>query len=135
MKQIIILSATIPILLVIMLQFSLEQVKHSRNLAMENALHEYRMAASLDFDNLYTETDKLQSKLANIYNVSTKEIHIILVPNDIDKSAIYSISIPISKIMAGAEFMNLKDNKNVGTINIQDEIFAVAKETETETDQ
>lgn len=125
MKQIIILSATIPILIVIMLQFSLEQIKHSRNIAMENAIHEFRMASSIDFESLYSEADKLQAKLANIYKVSSDEIDIIIIPNDESKTATYSITIPINEIMAGAEFMSLSKNKNKGTIKILDNIISV----------
>ena len=125
MKQIIVLSITIPILLVIMLQFSFEQIKHSKNLAMENALHEFRMASSIDFDNINAEADKLQLRLAEIYKVSKEEINIMIIPGNHEKSVLYSITIPVSKIMAGAEFMGLDEKKNKGSINILDEIFAI----------
>ena len=125
MKQIIILSATIPILLVIMLQFSLEQIKHSRNLAMENAMHEFRIASSLDFDGIDSEAEKLKQKLANIYKISTDKIDVFIAANHENKTAVYSITVPIHKIMAGAEFMNLSTDENRGTINISDTIFAV----------
>ena len=126
MKQLIVLSAILPILLVIMLQFSHEQEKHSRNMATEQAMHEFRIKSSLDYDSLNSEVASLKSKLAQIYKMPQNSIGFEITPSGTQiKSSYYKITIPITKIMTGIELMQIGNNKNQAVRVLTGEIIPI----------
>ena len=94
-------------------------------------MHEFRVKATLDLDNIYEQANTLQARLAQIYDASHTQIQIELAPSDTNTQNIqYRVSIPTGKIMAGASLMQLDEQSNRGYMILSGEIIAIPKPSE-----
>jgi hypothetical protein len=142
MKQFIVLTAVLPILFVFVLQFSLEQVKHSRMTALEDAVHNFRLRAELYGEHDGDAAESLRSQIAGIYRVDPSEVvvELTIVPETgvsgeapgsggdtpwagASARILYRIAVPVGRIMAGAGFFGIRDDENRGVLVLSGEIW------------
>lgn len=129
MKQLMVLLASLPIMLILIMQISQTQI----NLSNANAVKDYAHASE------YQAEKEGYFSASNIENLKTKIASKMKIdPDDIEISATdsehkkyrsntysqsnliyYKITVPVKKIMVGNNFFGIKDEDNKGTIVIE----------------
>ncbi len=127
MKQMIVLMGVLPILLIFLAQYTLDQ-KNNDNI---NRLQEcvYQAKEQAKQEGCFTDEIKeaLIDKIENYFFISGDEIEIVLedVPKyrtsafDERELIYYKVSVPIKKIMAGNRFLGITDEDNSGIYTIE----------------
>lgn len=127
MKQFIILIGVLPILLIFMSQYILEQ-KNNHNISV---LQEYVYAAKEEAkqEGYFTEEIKsdLIGKISSQFAIEPSEIHVELeeVPkyrtSQFEERELihYKVTVPIEKIMAGSAFFSISDEENRGQYTVE----------------
>lgn len=113
MKQFIVLAAILPIVLVLIAQFTLEASRSLRLNAAEDAVRAFCIEASYHHGGGPAEAEALRAKLAGIFRANTSEVHIELTPRD-EAHIDWRVSFPVGPIMAGADMMGLSAAENSG---------------------
>jgi hypothetical protein len=122
MKQLIVFLAVIPIMLIFVMQFGLEQMNNSRILRLENFVYSAKeIAKQTGYFSDGNITD-LKSKIAKEFDVNADEVIFegTITPkyrvNQFDERELifYKVSVPIKKIMAGAGLLGISEEDNQG---------------------
>lgn len=122
MKQLIVFLAIMPIMLIFVMQFGLEQMNNSRILRLEN--HVYAAKEIAKQSGYFSDANiiDLKSKIAEEFELSPEEILFegTITPkyrvNQFDERELifYKVSVPIKKIMAGASLLGISKEENQG---------------------
>ncbi|MDR3364376.1 MAG: hypothetical protein LBS91_05440 [Clostridiales Family XIII bacterium] len=133
MKQFIVLAAILPILLVLIAQFTLEARRGLRMGAAENAVRAFCMEASYYGGGGAAQAEALRTELARIFRADARDVTVELSERDgahID----WRVSFPVGEIMAGAGFMGLSQAENSGRAQMGG-VIVIAREPEPPGDE
>jgi hypothetical protein len=126
MKQFIVFLAVMPIMLIFVMQFGLEQMNNSRILRLENFVYTSKEMAKQSGYFSDSNILELKSKIAEEFELNTEEISFegTITPkyrvNQFDERELifYKVSVPIKKIMAGASLIGISNEENQGYYTI-----------------
>jgi hypothetical protein len=113
MKQFIVLAAILPILLVFVMQFTLEGVRSLRMNAAEDAIRGFCIEVSYFDGGSPAHVEALRSRLAQIFRVNAGDVCVDLRQTDCSHID-WRVSFPVGDIMAGAGLMGLSPAENYG---------------------
>jgi len=129
-KQLIVLAAILPLMLIFMAQFTLEQ----KNSAIINALQQqvYTAKEEAKQEGCFTSaiTEQLKSNIHTKLGVPEQDILVVATEtpqyriNYFDPAGErgmihYSVSVPIAKIMAGGKLLGIPSEQNKGVYTIE----------------
>lgn len=122
MKQLIVFLAVMPIMLIFVMQFGLEQMNSSRIIRLENYVYSSKEIAKQSGYFSDSNILDLKSKIADEFDLKTEEIYFegTITPkyrvNQFDERELifYKVSVPIKKIMAGASLLGISQEENQG---------------------
>jgi hypothetical protein len=127
MKQFIVLAAILPILMVFVMQFSLEQKNQNRIAAMQEIVYSAKEQAKQE--GCFTPAIKtaLAREIAGHFDLEEAAVRIEAESqvkyrkNEFDERELihYKVSAPIQKIMAGNRLMGISDEDNRGWYTIE----------------
>jgi hypothetical protein len=113
MKQVIVLAAILPIVLVMIAQVTLEAGRSLRMSAAEDAVRAFCIEASYYHGGGAAEGEALRERLAQIFRANAGEVHVDLTQTDVSHID-WRVSFPIGDIMAGADMMGISAAENRG---------------------
>jgi hypothetical protein len=122
MKQLIVFLAVMPLMLIFVMQFGLEQLNNSRILRLENYMYSSKEIAKQTGYFSDSNINDLKSKIAEEFDLDDDEILFegTITPkyrvNQFDERELifYKLSVPIKKIMAGASLLGISKEDNQG---------------------
>ncbi len=127
MKQFIVLMAVLPILLLFLAQFTLEQKNH-KNMS---TLQEYVYSAKEEAKQAGCFTEEIRQnlirKICDRFAIAPEEIELVLeqIPRyrttqfDQRELIYYKVGVPIEKLMAGNKLLGISDEANKGMYYIE----------------
>ena len=127
MKQFIVLLGVLPILLIFLLQYTLDQKNNDNIGRLQDYVYTAKeQAKQQGFFTTNIKSD-LIDKIANDFGINEGDMEIVLgeTPKyrtgDFDEREIiyYKISVPIEKIMAGNRFFGISDEENRSMYTIE----------------
>jgi hypothetical protein len=126
-KQLIVLMGVLPILLIFMLQYMLDQKNHDNIGRLQEYVYSAKEQAKQE-GCFTSEIEKdLIEKIKKDFQISEQEIEVVLedIPQyrtgqfDERELIYYKVSVPIEKIMAGNRFFGIRDEDNRGMYTIE----------------
>jgi hypothetical protein len=122
MKQLIVLIAILPIMLIFVMQFGLEQQNNSRIIRFENYVSASKELAKQEGYFSEANINSLKSKIAQVFDITDAEVFFegTITPkyrvNQFDERELiyYKVGVPIKKIMAGGALMGISKIENQG---------------------
>jgi hypothetical protein len=122
MKQLIVFLAVMPLMLIFVMQFGLEQLNNSRILRLENYMYSSKEIAKQTGYFSDSNINDLKSKIAEEFDLDDDEILFegTITPkyrvNQFDERELIfkKLSVPIKKIMAGASLLGISKEDNQG---------------------
>lgn len=130
MKQIIVLAAILPLLLVFIVQFTLQEQNAQIKIGIANDV--YAAAEQARQDGCFTAVNisRLKAQLAS--RAGTEEPEIRIAADGVPKYRVnsynenerihYKVEIPIKKAMAGNRFFGIRDEENRGIFVIENDV-------------
>ncbi|MBR0597668.1 hypothetical protein [Sinanaerobacter chloroacetimidivorans] len=130
MKQVIVLAAILPLLLIFIVQFTLQE--KNAQMKMDVASDVYTAAEQARQDGCFTEANlsRLRQQLAS--RAGTQESEIVIDADEVPKYRVnsynenerihYRIEVPVASVMAGNRFFGISDEENRGIFVIENEI-------------
>jgi hypothetical protein len=122
MKQFIVLAAILPLLMVFVMQFALEQINQSRIAALqelvygakERAKQEGRFTPEIKADLARDIAERFELSVGDV--VIDSDNRVKYRRNDFDEREMisYRVEVPIEKIMAGNRLLGISDEANAG---------------------
>ncbi len=130
MKQIIVMCAVLPLLLLFVSQFALDQQHATTNNFIYETIDVAKEQAKRDGCFTVENMDNLQEAIADRLKVKKDEIIVIATntpkyrTNDYQgaEQIYYRVEIPVKKIMAGAGLLGIEDEDNQGKIIIENSV-------------
>jgi hypothetical protein len=127
MKQFIVLAATLPILLVFIMQCALEQMNQGRIAALQELVYGAKEQAKQEGCFTPAIKSELARNIAKRFELDEGDIvieadgHVKYRQNRFDEREMiaYRIEVPIEKIMAGNKLMGISDDENAGRYVIE----------------
>jgi hypothetical protein len=116
MKQFIVAAAILPILMIFVLQFTKQEIHHSRFLRLEELVHNARMEASMEGEFTQDLRTRLIQGAAEIFQVEPEEVVL-----QIDEPARYQLSVPMKGIVAAGRFFGIADSENSARYTLRGE--------------
>jgi hypothetical protein len=133
MKQFIVLTAILPILLVFMTQFTLQATRSLRMNAAEDAVRAFCIEAAYYGGGGASDANALKYRLAQIFHSDIGDVNLDLV--QVDETHIdWHLSFPVGDIMSGAPFMGLSSSENQGRAQMKGTIVIIPKIPEPQPD-
>ena len=127
MKQLIVLMGVLPILLVFLLQYTLDQKNNDNISRFQECVYQAKEQAKQK--GCFTDEikDEMIDKIERILSIDEEDMEIVLeeVPQyrttayDQRELIYYKVSVPIDKIMAGNLLFGIHDEENRGTYTIE----------------
>ncbi len=122
MKQLIVLLAVLPLMLVFIMQFAQEQENSNRIQKLENYVNTSKEVAKQEGFFSTENIASLKIKIAETFQLSVSEISFegSITPkyrvNQFDQRELiyYKVGVPVKKIMAGASLMGISHEENKG---------------------
>lgn len=127
MKQFLVLMAVLPLLLIFLLQFSLDQVNHSRIGLLSDCIYVAREQARQKGCFTQDIRDDLRERISQILDTDPESIQIdatedpqyrlsggsLLEEGGLERGLIYyKISVPMGQIMAGPRLFGIREEDN-----------------------
>ena len=120
MKQFLVMLAVLPLMMVFLLQFSLEQQKSVRLAAASDIVYAAREEAKQEGGFSPQLQRKLKSQLAERLGVSedeviieASELEVYRVGEDLSRGIIsYSVTVPAGRVMAAGSMFGINDEEN-----------------------
>lgn len=127
MKQLIVLMAILPIMLVFLFQYALDQRNNERISRFQECVYQAKEQAKQEGCFTSEIRDKMIRKIAQQFNVPEEDIIVELesVPKyrtsvfDQRELIHYKVSVPIEKVMAGNRLFGISDEENSGRYTIE----------------
>lgn len=130
MKQVIVLAALLPLLLIFVVQFTLQE--KNAQMKMGIARDVYAAAEQARQDGCFTAANINQLKQQLALRSGVQESEILIEADKIPKYRVnsysanekiqYKVSVPIKRAMAGNRFFGIKDEENRGILVIENDI-------------
>ncbi len=130
MKQIIVLAAILPLLLIFIAQFTLQEKNAQVKMGIANDV--YAAAEQARQDGCFTAANinRLKQQLAS--RSGAEESEILIAADEVSKYRVnsyienerihYRIEVPIKSVMAGNRFFGISDKENRGALVIENDI-------------
>ncbi|MDR1272149.1 MAG: hypothetical protein LBK04_04060 [Clostridiales Family XIII bacterium] len=99
MKQFIVLAATLPLMLAILVQFSLEQLNMHRLIALESTVDAFRLYSSRGEGIDDAGVEKLRRRAADIYRVDLSSVGFEAAESEIEGVTEFTISVPSKRLL------------------------------------
>jgi hypothetical protein len=127
MKQLIVLMAVLPILLIFLFQYALDQKNNDRIGRLQEFVYQAKEEAKQEGCFTAEIQEELVERIGNSFDIQESEIVLDLekVPqyrtSEFDDRELihYRVSVPIKKIMAGNGLFGLSDEENRGMYTIE----------------
>ena len=127
MKQLIVLMGVLPIMLVFLLQYSLDQKNNDNISRLQECVYQAKEQAKQQGCFTPEIKEKLIAKIERNFDIGEEDMVIVLeeVPKyrttsfDQRELIYYRVSVPIDKIMAGNRFFGIPDEENRGMYTIE----------------
>ncbi len=127
MKQLIVLMAILPLMMLFVLQYSVEQKNHYNISLLQNIVYESKEQAKQDGYFTPGNISGLKTRIARAFEVNEDEIvfETDTVPkyrvNEFDERELiyYKVSVPINRITAGSGFFGIDGKENRGLYTIE----------------
>lgn len=127
MKQLIVLMGVLPILLVFLSQYTLDQKNNDRISRLQECVYQAKEQAKQEGCFTLEIREEMIEKIENYFDIQEEEMEIVLeeIPRyrtsvfDERELIYYKISVPINKIMAGNQFFGISDEENKGMYTIE----------------
>lgn len=130
MKQIIVLAAILPLLLIFIVQFTLQE--KNAQMKMDIANDVYAAAEQARQDGCFTEANISRLKQQLVSRMRTQEAKIVVDADEVPKYRVnsynenerihYRVEVPITSVMAGNRFFGISDEENRGAFVIENDI-------------
>jgi hypothetical protein len=122
MKQFIVLAAILPLLMVFVMQFALEQLNQSRIAALQELVYGAKERAKQEGRFTTEIKAELARDIAERFELSVGDVviesdnRVKYRQNDFDEREMisYRVEVPIEKLMAGNRLMGISDEDNAG---------------------
>lgn len=133
MKQFLVLLAVLPLLLVFLLQFSLDQINHARIGLLSDCVYvakEQARQAGCFTDEI---CESLRSRIAGVLDIDPAAVSIEATDEPVYRRSgthgetaydplrgliYYKISVPVGPVMAGARLFGIKEKENLLVFNV-----------------
>jgi len=127
MKQLIVLMGILPILLIFMFQYTLDQQNSDRISRLQECVYQAKEQAKQQGCFTSEIKQELIDKIEKNFDIKENEMEITLeeIPQyrtskfDQRELIYYKVSVPIKKIMAGNRFYGISDEENKGMYTIE----------------
>lgn len=127
MKQLIVLMGVLPIMLIFLFQYALDQRNNDNISRFQEYVYQAKEQAKQEGCFTQEIQDEMIGKIENSFNVSEEEILVDMetVPQyrtsvfDQREMIHYKVSVPIDKLMAGNRFFGISDDENCGMYTIE----------------
>jgi hypothetical protein len=127
LKQFIVLAATLPLLMVFVMQFALEQMNQGRIAALQELVYGAKEQAKQEGRFTPAIKQALARDIAARFKIAESDVvieadnHVKYRRNRFDEREMiaYRIEVPIEKIMAGNRLMGISDEANAGRYVIE----------------
>lgn len=127
MKQLIVLMGILPILLVFLLQYSLDQRNNDNISRLQECVYQAKEQAKQQGCFTPEIREDLIDKIERNFDIREEDMEIVLeeVPKyritsfDERELIYYKVSVPVEKIMAGNRFFGISDDENRGMYTIE----------------
>ncbi|MEL7657015.1 MAG: hypothetical protein AAGU75_14040 [Bacillota bacterium] len=127
MKQLIVLMGVLPILLIFLFQYTLDQRNNDNISRFQECIYQAKEQAKQEGCFTPAIRKELVDKIEKYFDIKEEEMEIILedVPqyrtSDFDQRELiyYKVSVPINKIMAGNHLFGITDEENRGMYTIE----------------
>lgn len=127
MKQLIVLMGVLPIMLIFLFQYTLDQKNNDNISALQEIVYQSKEQAKQEGCFTSEIKEEMIGKIEKNFDITEDEMEIILeeVPQyrssafDQRELIYYKISVPIDKIMAGNRFFGISDEENRGMYTIE----------------
>lgn len=130
MKQLIVLTAVLPLMLVFMMQFTLDQKNNSAMNILQEQVYTAKEKAKQEGCFTQDIIDDLKSGLSERLNIEKNDVSINATTspkyriNYFDPSRErgvihYSVSVPVEKIMAGGKLFRISPEQNRGVYTVE----------------
>ncbi|NCB42272.1 MAG: hypothetical protein EOM59_06590 [Clostridia bacterium] len=130
MKQIIVLAAILPLLLIFIVQFTLQEKNTQMQMDIANEI--YAAAEQARQDGCFTTEDISRLKQQLALRAGVQESDILIDADEVPKYRVnsynenerihYRIEVPMARIMAGNRFFGISDEENKGVYVIENNI-------------
>ncbi|MDR3242908.1 MAG: hypothetical protein LBT34_03145 [Clostridiales Family XIII bacterium] len=122
MKQFIVLAAVFPLIVVFVMQFSLEQQNQNRISQLQELVYSAKEQAKQEGRFSQAIKSELAGEIASCFGIDASEViieadeRVHYRKNEMDARELisYKVKAPIEKIMAGNRFMGISDAENKG---------------------
>lgn len=130
MKQVIVLAAILPLLLIFIVQFTLQEKNAQVRMGIANDV--YAAAEQARQDGCFTAAniDRLRQQLASRSGMEESEI--LIAADEVPKYRVnsynenerihYKVEVPIKKAMAGNRYFGISDEENRGAFVVENEV-------------
>ncbi|HHU18023.1 MAG: hypothetical protein ACOX4V_10610 [Anaerovoracaceae bacterium] len=127
MKQLIVLMGVLPILLVFISQYTLDQKNNDNISRLQECVYQAKEQAKQRGCFTVEIKEEMINKLENYFDITEEEMDIVLeeIPRyrtsvfDDRELIYYKVSVPLKKIMAGNRFFGITDEENMGMYTIE----------------
>ena len=127
MKQLIVLMGVLPIMLVFLFQYSLDQRNNDNISRLQECVYQAKEQAKQQGCFTPEIKEELIGKIKRNFDIKEDDMVIVLeeVPKyrttsfDTRELIYYKVSVPIDKIMAGSRFFGISDEENRGMYTIE----------------
>ncbi|MBE6020885.1 MAG: hypothetical protein E7228_03955 [Clostridiales bacterium] len=127
MKQLIVLLAVLPFMMIFLMQYTVEQENHYNISLLQQMVYESKEQAKQDGYFTAENISDLKMKISDTFDVGQDEINIITdsIPkyrvNQFDERELiyYKVQVPINRIVAGAGFFGIDEEENKGLYTIE----------------
>lgn len=127
MKQLIVLMGVLPILMVFLSQYTLDQKNNDSISRLQECVYQAKEQAKQKGCFTVDIKEEMINKIENCFNITEEEMDIVLeeIPQyrtsvfDDRELIYYKVSVPIKKIMAGNRFFGITDEENSGMYTIE----------------
>jgi hypothetical protein len=132
MKQFIVMVAILPLLMVFIMQYGIDQTNHSRQLRFEETVHNAKLVAEREGGFDAELRADLIAGVARIYGVPQAEVFAYFnTETQGDRTYFtYQISAPIKKIIAGNKLFGISDRENMGRYTLEGKVLDISETPE-----
>ncbi len=130
MKQVIVLAAILPLLLVFVVQFTLQEQNSQIKIGIANDV--YAAAEQARQDGCFTAGNIIRLKAQLASRAGTEESEIRITADGVPKYRVnsynenerihYKVEVPIKRAMAGNRFFGIRDEENMGVFVIENDV-------------
>lgn len=130
MKQVIVLAAILPLLLIFIVQFTLQEKNTQMKMGIANEV--YTAAEQARQDGCFTAENISRLRQQVAFRAEVQESDILIVADEVPRYRVnsynenerihYRIEVPIARVMAGNRFFGISDEENSGAYVIENNI-------------